>query len=195
MLSIVLLTVAVTVATAPLTVMAARSQRRLSALQPQLAELRRTFANDRQRLMVESNALMKASGVSLAAGCMPMLVQAPIFIAMFQYVSNLAKNGLQFGPVDLAQTGVAAFSAGATSAWFLVAVLVVMVGSSLLQMRLTPRRAVGAEEMPGQTAMRWLPVAFSAWALWFPLAVGVYYATSSLLRVGLQWSITRHWSA
>lgn len=119
MLSIMLLTVALTLATAPLTFLAMRSQRRLAALQPEVERLRRSFGNDGQRLAQETTALFKAKRVSPFGGCLPMLIQAPVFLAMFRHVQNVAADGLRFGPVDLAQTGVAALHAGPASALLL----------------------------------------------------------------------------
>lgn len=189
MLFVILLTVAVSLATAPLTFVTLRSQRRMSALQPQLAELRRVHAQDRQQLAVATTELMRAHGVSPLGGCLPMLVQAPVFFLMFRYVRRLAARGLVFGRVDLAQNGIAALHAGIASAGLLGVLLAVTISASLLRARMTPRPAAGST--PAERVMRFLPVAFGAWALGLPLAVGVYYATSSVVGVVLQWGITR----
>jgi YidC/Oxa1 family membrane protein insertase len=194
MLSIIVLTVAVSAATAPLTFLAMRSQRKLAALQPEMAKLRKAHANDRQQLAVATTELFRAHGVSPLGGCLPSLIQAPVFILMFRHVRKLAADGLHFGRIDLAQTGVTALQAGLLSAAFLGVLLVVTIGSTLLQLRMTPRTAT-TEPTPAERVMRYMPVAFGAWALGLPLAVGVYYATSSLLRVALHWGVNRHLSA
>jgi YidC/Oxa1 family membrane protein insertase len=176
MLSIILLTVAVSVATAPLTFLAMRSQRRLAALQPELAKL-----TDPQAKM----AFFKEHGVTPLSGCLPMLVQAPVFIWMFRHVRHVAAAGLTFGRIDLAQTGIAALGAGPASALFLLALLVITIGATVLPTLRVKQPA----------AARVAPVVFGAWALGLPLAVGVYYATSSVLRAALKWGVNRHFSA
>jgi membrane protein insertase Oxa1/YidC/SpoIIIJ len=61
-------------------------------------------------------------------------------------------------------------------------------------MRLARRRST-AEPTPGEGVLRFTPLLFGAWALSLPLAVGVYYATSSVLRLGVYWTLNRQLSA
>jgi YidC/Oxa1 family membrane protein insertase len=176
MLSIILLTLAVSVATAPLTVIAMRAQRRMADLQPRLAQL---------TTPEEKMALFKERGVSPLSGCLPVLVQAPVFIWMFRHVRHVAATGLKFGRIDLAQSGIAALSGGPASAVFLLALLAITIGATVLPTLKVKQPA----------AARVAPVLFGAWALGLPLAVGVYYATSSVLRAVLQWGVNRHLAA
>lgn len=196
MLSIILLTLAVTVATAPLTLIAMRSQQRLARLAPELATLRRRFAADRPQLNRETAALFKANGVSPVGGCLPVVIQAPIFIAMFRHVRHVAAaGGLSFGRMDLAQTGIAALQAGPHASAFVLVVLLVTIGSGVVQARMSRSATATAARTPAERVAQLAPVVFGGWALALPLAVGVYYATSSVLRLALQWGVTRHLSA
>lgn len=176
MLSIILLTLAVTALTSPLTIIAMRYQRRMAALQPQLAKL---------KAPEEKMKFLKEHGVSPLAGCLPTLLQAPIFILMFRHVRHVAAAGIHIGRIDLAQTGIAALSAGAPAALFIIGLITLTVAMGVFQ----------ARDTSGPSLVRWLPAAFGAWALALPLAVGVYYATSSVLRAALQWGVNRHFSA
>lgn len=170
MLSIVLLTLAVSAATAPFTVFASRAQKRMTA------------TADLNRMADPKDALL---------GCAPLLIQAPIWILMFNHVRRLASDGMFFGQVDLGQTGIAALHAGPHALALLAVLVVVIVGAGIIQARLTPRRTTAAKS-PAENVMRFMPVLFGASLLSLPLALGVYYATSSTFRLGLQWAMTRN---
>lgn len=195
MLSIIVLTLAVSAATAPLTFVGMRSQRRLAVIQPELQNLQRRHSKDRAQLAAATTELFRRHNVSPLGGCVPMLVQAPVFILMFRHVQHLAAHGMSFAGVDLAQTGLAALYAGPAAVAMTGVVLVLIIGASVLQLCLSPSTTPAAQRTPVETAMRMSSLFFGAWAVSLPLAVGVYYAISSVFRVSLQWAFTRHLSA
>src|SRR3990172_1445839 len=85
-LTIVALTVLVRLAMLPLSIKQVRATQKMQALQPELAKLQKKYAKDKQQLAKEQMALYRNSGVS-PAGCMvPMLVQLPIWIALYQSI-------------------------------------------------------------------------------------------------------------
>lgn len=81
-----LLSLIVKVITAPLTTMAYRGMRDMQRVQPMLKELQEKYKDDRAKLAEEQMKLMKEHKVSPAGGCLPMLIQFPIFIAVYQAV-------------------------------------------------------------------------------------------------------------
>lgn len=85
-LALFLLAVIVKVVTAPLTTMAYRGMRDMQRIQPMLKELQEKYKDDRAKLAEEQMKLMKEHKVSPAGGCLPMLIQFPIFIAVYQAV-------------------------------------------------------------------------------------------------------------
>ncbi|MHB0936143.1 MAG: YidC/Oxa1 family membrane protein insertase [Armatimonadota bacterium] len=85
-LALFLLSVIVKVITAPLTTMAYRGMRDMQRVQPLLKELQAKYKDDRAKLAEEQMKLMKEHKVSPAGGCLPMLIQFPIFIAVYQAV-------------------------------------------------------------------------------------------------------------
>jgi YidC/Oxa1 family membrane protein insertase len=99
-LSIIFLTILVRVILWPLTAQQLKSVKKMTDLRPRLEELKKRFGNDKQRLQREQMALYKEHGVNPASGCLPLILQIPIFIALYQVLLQV----LQAGPgADFAQ--------------------------------------------------------------------------------------------
>ncbi|GEL18518.1 membrane protein insertase YidC [Pseudonocardia asaccharolytica] len=73
-----------------------RSGRKLRVLAPQLAELRKRHADDKQKLVEETQRLQREHGVNMMGGCLPMLIQAPVFIALYHVLRYFNRPGLSF---------------------------------------------------------------------------------------------------
>ena len=87
--AIAMLTLAIMLLFTPLTLRGARSMTKMQALQPEMARLRKRFAGDRQRVNEEMMKLYQSHGVSPLGGCLPNLVQIPIFIVLYRVIWNL----------------------------------------------------------------------------------------------------------
>lgn len=133
--AILLLTLAVRVLILPVTMAALKSQRALQALQPKLASLKEKYKSDRQGLAKATMELYKAEKVNPASSCLPLLVQLPVFIALYQALTIGLKNGgmellyrfvqnpgtinaMAFGVLDLAKASIPiAVLAGLSQFW------------------------------------------------------------------------------
>lgn len=94
--SIILLTITIRFLLNPLTQIQMRSMKKLAQLKPQLDELTRRHGADRQRLQQEQLKLYQQAGVNPAAGCLPALVQIPVFIALYNvFFQILGKANLE----------------------------------------------------------------------------------------------------
>jgi len=99
--SIVLLTVLMRILIFPLFVKQIHSSRKMQALNPQIQELRKKYKNDKQRLNQETMKLYQENGANPISGCLPLLVQFPVFISLFQVLNKIAhakthlENGVQ----------------------------------------------------------------------------------------------------
>jgi YidC/Oxa1 family membrane protein insertase len=91
-LSIVLLTMAMRLLLFPLFVKQIKSQRAMSALQPQMKELQAKYKNDKEKLNQEMMALWREAGTNPLAGCLPVIVQIPVFFALFKVLNSLHPN-------------------------------------------------------------------------------------------------------
>ncbi len=90
--SIVVFTILFRLALSPLDFISRRSMKRMSDLNPQLNELQKKYANDRDKLARKQQDLYKANGVSPFAGCLPMLIQLPLFFAFFAAIRTVSAN-------------------------------------------------------------------------------------------------------
>ncbi|MDP9432099.1 MAG: membrane protein insertase YidC [Actinomycetota bacterium] len=95
-LSIVLLTMTMRLLMVPLFVKQIKSQRAMQVLQPQLAELRKKYGKDRERLQRETMKLYKDNNASLFSGCLPLLLQIPVFFALFSVLNGIRVKGGEF---------------------------------------------------------------------------------------------------
>ena len=88
-LSIVLLTVAMRLVLFPLFVKQIKNQRAMQVLQPKMKELQAKYKNDKEKLNQEMMALWREHGANPLAGCLPLILQIPIFIALFRVLNSI----------------------------------------------------------------------------------------------------------
>ncbi|PRX99571.1 YidC/Oxa1 family membrane protein insertase [Allonocardiopsis opalescens] len=91
-LSILLLTLCVRILALPLTLKSMQSMRKMQELQPKVLKLREKYKDDKQRLNQETMQLYQAEGANPVGGCLPLLIQTPVFIALFQVLWQIADN-------------------------------------------------------------------------------------------------------
>lgn len=91
-LAIILFTIGVRTLLLPLGLYQARSMKAMARLQPDIAELQRKYANDKQRLGQETMRLYKENGANPVLGCVPLLLQMPIWIALYSALINLSSS-------------------------------------------------------------------------------------------------------
>jgi YidC/Oxa1 family membrane protein insertase len=99
--AIMMLTATVMLAVLPLNLKAMRSQLAMASLAPELKKLKEKYPNpaDRQAMNVEMMAIYKENKVSPLAGCLPMFLQIPIFLALYRTISGLTTPGHGSGPL------------------------------------------------------------------------------------------------
>ena len=91
-LSIIGLTLVVRAALIPLFVKQIKSSRNMQLIQPKVRELQKKYGHDREKLAQETMALYKDSGTNPFASCLPILLQMPIFLALFRILDQAARN-------------------------------------------------------------------------------------------------------
>lgn len=96
-LSIVLLTVCVRLVIFPLFVKQIHASRKMQELQPKVAELRKRYKNDKQRLNQEMMKLYQENGANPLGGCLPLVVQAPIFLSLYRVLTAIAQGRPKYG--------------------------------------------------------------------------------------------------
>src|ERR671933_753837 len=95
-LSIIGLTMVIRAALIPLFVRQIKSSRNMQLIQPRVKELQKKYSHDREKLAAETMALYKETGTNPFASCLPLILQMPIFLALFRLIDNAA-NGKTHG--------------------------------------------------------------------------------------------------
>ena len=96
-LSIVFLVMVMRLIMVPLFVKQMHSQRKMAALAPQVAALRKKYKNDKQTMNQEVMKLYQANGANPLAGCLPLVIQLPVFFALFNVLRAIAEDKPEFG--------------------------------------------------------------------------------------------------
>jgi YidC/Oxa1 family membrane protein insertase len=170
-LAIVLLTLFIKLLTFYPTQKSLMSGKKMQKLAPKMAAIRKKYENDRQRQSIETMNLYKAHGVSPLGGCLPSLIQMPIWIALYStlnYAVELYRAPF-FGHIhDLT----------ARDPYYITPL--VMGGVMFAQMKMSPS---GAD--PQQQAMMsiMMPVMFTAFSLFLPSGLALYMLTSYLIGI------------
>ncbi|HNN36977.1 MAG TPA: membrane protein insertase YidC [Pseudomonadales bacterium] len=175
--AIILLTVLVKAAFFHLSATSYRSMAKMRNLQPKMLELRDRHGNDRQQLSQATMELYRKEKVNPLGGCLPILVQMPVFIALYwtllesvelRHASFLWLNDLSV-----------------MDPYFVLPI--VMGVTMFIQQLLSP-----APPDPMQAkVMRLMPVMFTFFFLWFPSGLVLYWLVNNLLSIAQQWFITR----
>ena len=176
--SIILLTVIVKGIFYPLNATSFRSMAKMRKLGPKLAEMKEQFGDDRQKMSQAMMELYKKEKVNPMGGCLPILVQMPVFIAL--YWTLLESVELRQAPWlawihDLSQM----------DPYF---ILPLIMGASMFAQQLlnpTPPDPVQAK------VMKLMPVIFTVFFLWFPAGLVLYWVTNNTLSIIQQYLITK----
>ena len=146
--SIILITILVRVATLPIMNRQMRSMEKMRALQPQMKAIQAEHANDRQKQSEATMALYKETGVNPLGGCLPMLLQFPVFIGLFFALqSSIDLRQAPFvGWIDDLSSPESLFTIPGIGLPFRV-LPVVMGASMILQQRLTPTTVDPSQQM------------------------------------------------
>ena len=182
-LAIIAMTIIVRTLVLPLAIKQIRSMRETQRLQPEVARLRQKYKNDRQKQMQEMQALYQREGVNPYASCLPMIAQAPVFMAMYYAMRDL-KGDPGIGMPFLGLGDLTARTSSTAAGWVL---LVLMTGAQLLSTR---------QLNPGQTDQQrrmqmLIPLVFVFMFMSFPAALVLYWATQSMYQLVQQLIMTR----
>ncbi len=169
------------------------SMKRMSLLQPQMQALKEKYPNDQQKVQMEMMKLYQQYGISPMGGCLPMLLQMPIFFSFFYVLQTAAEfrgEGFIGWVTDLSQMDTV-FSFPFMGYEVPVNILpILMAVSTIIQMHMTPATGDATQVK----IMRWMPLMFFLFCYTYPSALGLYWTTSNLISI-LQTIIIRRMPA
>lgn len=196
--AIILFTVLVRGATFPLNLQQIKSAKAMQELQPLLKEIQEKHKGDREKLAQAQMALYKEHGVNPLGGCLPMLVQMPIWIALYQALLQLSHEGLLnqgFFWIPSLSGPVSTWGGGIGWLWpfppsvgwpdaiaYLVMPVLLVVSQLIMQNQLTPP-TTDPQQAQIQSIMKFMPLMFGYFALIVPSGLTLYWFTSNILGV------------
>lgn len=163
----------------PLTKAQYTSMAKMRMLQPKLQEMRERFGDDRQRMSQEMMKLYKDEKVNPLGGCLPLLIQMPIFIALYWTFMEAVelRHAPFFGWIQ---------DLSAQDPYYILPLL--MGGSMFLLQKMSPTPV--ADPMQ-QKVMTFMPVIFTVFFLWFPAGLVLYWLVSNVITIIQQQLIYR----
>lgn len=176
--AIILVTVLIKLLFYPLSSKSYRSMARMRELQPKIAELKSKFGEDRQKLGMATMELYRKEKVNPLGGCLPILVQIPVFIALYWVIMESVefRQAPFFGWIhDLS----------AHDPYFILPVLMGL--SMFVQQKLSPKPP---DPMMAKM-MLILPIVFTVMFLGFPSGLVLYWVVNQCLSILQQWWVTR----
>ena len=198
-IAIILLTILVRLIFWPLTHKSTISMRRMSEIQPKIKEIQKKFKDNPQRLQQEMFACYRENKVNPMASCLPMLIQIPVFIALFTVLRSAVE--LRYAPflwiADLSEPE--ALGANSWFPWFggLNILPILMAVTMALQSALTPSPSMGDDDKAKQQRMMMM-VLMPAMMLFmfysFPSALSLYWTLSQVFSIVQMWWIRKKYT-
>lgn len=212
--AIILLTVAVRLALFPLTAKQAKSMIAMQRVQPEIKKLQAKYKNDKQKLNEEMMKFYKENEINPLGGCLPLVLQMPIFIALFQTLRDIQdfipldskmfhnichsattaaqckKPDMTFAGMNLTTPASKAVSSGiGNAAPYLILVALVLVTGYLQQRQTMRNQTTPNPQMAIISKVFPIVFGFISWGI--PSGVVLYFLTSNLWQIGQQEVVLR----
>lgn len=203
-LAIILFTILVRLVMLPLAIQQTRSQKAMMALQPELRELQRRYAKDRERLAQEQMRLYRERGVNPAAGCLPLLLQMPIFIGLYSALYNLATSPTatsafkssflwlcSLAEKDYIYTSCDPLTPLTIAGFPVPGVLVILTGvTQFILQRMMATPTMDPQQKAMNQAMMFMPIMFIYFTLLVPSGLVLYWVTTNIFSIVQQYFTT-----
>lgn len=191
-LAIIIMTIIFRLCVAPLMHKQAKSSYQMQKIQPKIQELQNKYKNDQVRLQQEMQKLYSEAKFNPLAGCLPMLLQMPIFMAMFQVLRNIQNytsvSELHFYAIidDLTKMPSTAFSEGIVEFIPYLVLIIIFAGATFLPMVLNQmRNGTNNPQAKQTTIMAVVMSVFMVFIAWgSPAGVLLFWGVSSLIGIG-----------
>ena len=212
-LSIAGLTIVIRTLLIPLFVRQIRSSRNMQLLQPKMKELQKKYGHDREKLGQEMMKLYKETGTNPFSSCLPLLLQSPIFLALFRVLDYAAKGqvhsdimrpyvaSLQHAKIfgaEISQTFLRADGSGSGNVKVVAVVLIILMTATMFTTQLQlMRKNMPKEALTGQAAQMQkimlyvFPIFFLIGGFNFPIGVLIYWFVSNVWTMGQQFYVIR----
>lgn len=176
--AIILLTILIKAAFFRLSASSYRSMAQMRELAPRLQAMKEKFGDDRQKMQMAMMELYKKEKINPMGGCLPILIQIPVFIALYWVL--LGSVELRHAPFFGWITDLSAIDP-----YYILPVL--MGATMIIQTRLNPKPTDPLQAK----IMTWMPVIFSVFFFFFPAGLVLYWLVNNVLSIWQQWYINK----
>jgi YidC/Oxa1 family membrane protein insertase len=189
-IDIILLTVLIKILFYPLSLKSGKSMKQMQKLQPVIAKLKEKYKDDKEKLNKEMMEIYKTKGINPLGGCLPMVIQIPVFFALYRVLMGaiefrhapfmLWMNDLA-APEDLFTLHVAGYALP-------LRILPLIMGvSMLIQQKMTPTSVDPMQEK----MMLLMPIVFTFMFWGFPTGLVLYWLVNNVISIGQQYYINK----
>jgi YidC/Oxa1 family membrane protein insertase len=176
--AIIIVTMLIKLLFYPLAETSGKSMAKMKALAPRMTNLRETYKDDREKLNRAMMELYQREKVNPLAGCLPMVIQIPVFLAFYWVLRD---------SVEMRQAPFMLWINDLSSRDPFFVLPAIMAGAMFLQYKINPQVGDPAQ----QKIFAIMPLAMSATFAFFPAGLVLYYVTNTLLSILQQWNINR----
>jgi YidC/Oxa1 family membrane protein insertase len=191
-IAIIVFTIIVKTLLLPLTIKAIRSSKNMQELQPKIKELQKKYGKDRQRLSQETMALYQQYQINPLAGCLPMVIQIPIFFGVYRAIANLSSGNVEGFSGAWTQGFLWLDSLDASDPYKILPIAAGLF--QFVQTRMSRPAGMGPATDPQQrmmnTMMNFMPLMVVVFGWTFASGPVIYWVTQSVYSVVQQWLIT-----
>lgn len=181
--AIIIFTIILKTILLPLTVKSIKSTAAMQELQPKIKELQKKYSKDRQKLSEETMRLYQEYQINPAAGCLPLLIQIPIFFGLYAAVSDISRGGGSFLWIDNLAT------ADPYKILPIMAGVFQFIQTKMMRPANAPK-VTDPQQAMMNTMMNFMPLMVVVFGWTFAAGAVLYWATQSVYSVIQQWFIT-----
>jgi len=176
--AIILLTLLIKAAFYPLSAKSYRSMAQMRELAPRLESMKQKFGDDRQKMQQAMMELYKTEKINPMSGCLPILLQIPVFIALYWMLlgSVELRHAPFFGWIQ---------DLSAIDPYYILPLI--MGASMIIQTRLNPKPTDPIQAK----VMTWMPVIFSVFFFFFPAGLVLYWVVNNIVSIWQQWYVNK----
>jgi YidC/Oxa1 family membrane protein insertase len=196
--AIILFTAIIRTVMLPLSLAQIKSQKAMMALQPRLRELQQRYAGDRNRMGQEQIRLYKEAGVNPVAGCLPMLLQLPIWFALYSALINLSHRSVEADAEEAVKAfshgflwipNLAALSAPTTDpvTWPLVILPVLTAITQWIVQKMSTMPTTDPQQQQMNRMMEFMPFMFLMFSFQVAAGLTLYWVVSNLYTIVQQY--------
>ena len=203
-LTIIFLTIVIRALMYPLTMKQLKATKAMQSMQAQMQELQKKYSKDRQQLAQERMKLMKETGVNPFGCVLPLLIQFPVWIALYQSIIRV----LAVAPEDFLNLSRHLYSGWemvfsqvpleSTFLWLDLAapdrfmILPILVGGTMwVQQKMTTTTSADPRQQAQSQMMLWMmPLMFAFLTMQFPSGLALYWVTSNIIQIVMQYFVT-----